>query len=379
MRPLERLFAFFLAVPLVVMSASSVSAHHVDPGDIITVLPKDRIPAITDPRFGQDPQDWLPADSRVIGLIVNGDVRAYPLAILNWHEIVDDVVGGQVVAVTFCPLCGTGIVYDRAVGQDVLVFKVSGKLYKNDLVMYDTATDSLWSQLTGEGILGTYHGFLLDLVTSSTMSWQDWKGLHPETKLLDRPRDASGNFVRDYLANPYAGYEGSASVWFPRGNIDPYKVLSPKELVLGLVLGNQARAYPESVLKDEPAVNDVLGGVSILVTSSRGVMKAWDRGNATFHLSGEGRVEDERGNLFDMITGVGPSGALVEIPAVTAFWFAWYDFYPATSIYGFLDLAPRAPLREDRTLVPWLAVFVSVVAVAAGVVYWVRRRRGHRG
>ncbi len=355
----------------------SVRADHVDPGDIISVLAPDAIPAVTDPSFDRDSPDWLPADARVIGFSVNGDARAYPLAILSWHEIVDDVVGGRPVAVTYCPLCGTGIVFNRTVGAEVLVFKVSGKLYKNDLVMYDTATQSLWSQLLGNGILGTYHGAFLELVTSATMAWSEWRGLHPDTKLLDRPRDASGNFLRDYSLNPYAGYESSPSVYFPQGNVDPYKVLDPKEPVLGVFLGNQARAYPQSVLAKEPVVNDVLGGVPILVTYAGGVMRAWERGDRTFRGAGEAIVEDDAGNAYDAITGAGTSESLVEVPAVTSYWFAWYDFYPSTSIYGFLDLPPRPPLNPAGT--PPFLLALPAIAVVVGLVYWARRKFHRRG
>lgn len=354
----------------------SIRADHVDPDDIITVLPPDAIPAVTDPSFGRDSPDWLPADARVVGLALDGDARAYPLAILSWHEIVDDVVGGRPVAVTYCPLCGTGISYDRTVGSERLVFKVSGKLYKNDLVMYDTATQSLWSQLLGNGILGAYHGTSLELLTSTTIAWSEWRGLNPGTKVLDRPRDASGDFLRDYSRDPYAGYENSPDVYFPQGNADPYKVLDPKELVLGVFLGNEARAYPRYVLAKEPVVNDVLGEIPILVTSAGGVMKAWDRGNRTFHAAGESMVEDDAGRRYDAITGAGSSGALVEVPAVTSYWFAWYDFYPSTSIYGFLDLAPRPPL--EPTGVPAALFGVPAAAIVAGLVYWAHRRSRRR-
>ncbi len=360
-----------LAAAMALLS-QSVRADHVNPADIITVLPPDAIPAITSPSFGADPPDWLPGSARVIGLVVNGDARAYPLAILNWHEIVDDLVGGRPEVVTYCPLCGTGIVFNRTVGTEVLVFKVSGKLYKNNLVMYDTATQSLWSQLLANGILGAFHGAFLELVTSATMDWSDWRGLHPDTKLLDRPRNADGSFLRDYSTNPYDGYESSPEVYFPQVNVDPYKVLNPKEPVLGVFVGNQARAYPQSVLAAEPVVNDVLGGVPILVTYAGGVMKAWERGGRVFHAAGVAAAEDEAGQVYDAITGNGTSGHLVEVPAVTSYWFAWYDFYPSTSIYGFLNLPPRPPLRPWGTLAVLFAI--PAVAIVAGLVYWARHK-----
>lgn len=356
------------------LEAHRTSADHIGRGELIDVLPKDAIPAILAPSFDRDSPSWLPDDWLVIGVQIGGDARAYPIAILNWHEIVDDVVGGTAVAVSFCPLCGTAIVFDRTVGSTVLTFGVSGKLYRNDLVMYDHQTESYWAQLLGESIFGTYHGTRLSLHTSSTMRWADWRADHAETRLLDRPRDEAGNFLRNYNRDPYAGYAGSESVSFPQTNVAPYDRLHPKELVLGVFLGGDARAYPVSVLRERSAVNDVFGGIPLLVTHADGVMKAWERGNRTFVVSGDLAVADDAGNTFDSITGTGPSGALVEIPAVTAFWFAWYDFYPATSIYGVDGLPPR-PTFPALTLA---LVAGAIAAVAVAIVVFRRVRSGRR-
>ncbi len=360
-----------------VAESPSVRGDHVNPNDIITVLPPDAIPAITNPSFDDD-IGWLPGSAWAIGVSIGGVARAYPLAILNWHEIVDDVVGGIPIAVTYCPLCGTGIVFERTVGSEVLVFKVSGKLYKNDLVMYDTSTESLWSQLVGEGILGAYHGTRLSLVTSATMAWDEWRALHPDTKLLDRPQNRNGEFLRNYDVNPYAGYDRSDEVHFPQGNIDPYRVLEPKEPVLGVFLGKEARAYPQSILSKERVVNDVLGGTPLLATYASGVMKAWERGNRTFRVANETAVSDEEGRVYDAISGQGAVDSLAEIPAVAAYWFAWYDFYPSTTIYGYLDLRPRAPLTPSPFPIALLALGLVAFAGAATLLY-VRRRVRRRG
>jgi hypothetical protein len=356
-----------------ILVAQRTSADHLGRGELISVLPKDAIPAILVPSFDRDESSWLRDDWLVIGLEINGDARAYPIAILNWHEIVNDVVGGENLAVTFCPLCGTSLVFDRTVESTVLTFGVSGKLYRNDLVMYDHQTESYWAQLLGEGIFGAYHGTRLDLRTSSTMRWAEWRADHPGTKLLDRPTDGSGSYLRDYDRDPYAGYAGSESVYFPQTNIAPYDRLHPKEPVLGVFLGGDARAYPLSVLRNEPVVNDVLGGVPLLVTHANGVMKAWERGDAPFQAFGDDAVVDEAGNTYDRITGVGSSGALVEIDAVTVFWFAWYDFFPATSIYG-VDGLPSRPTFPILTFV----AAVGATAAALGAILAMRRGRRHR-
>ncbi|MGQ0796533.1 MAG: DUF3179 domain-containing protein, partial [Methanobacteriota archaeon] len=344
-------------------------------GELIDVLPKDAIPAILAPSFDADNPSWLSDGWRVIGLEIDGDARAYPIAILNWHEIVNDVVGGNAVAVTFCPLCGTAIVFDRTVGSSSLTFGVSGKLYRNDLGMYDHQTESHWAQLLGESILGEHHGTRIGTYSSSTMPWADWRADHPTTRLLDRPRDEAGNFLRNYNADPYAGYAGSESVYFPQTNVAPYDRLHPKELVLGVALGGDARAYPLSVLRDRPVVNDVLGGIPLLVTHADGVLKAWERGNRTFVASGDAAAVDEAGNTYDRLTGMGSSGPLVEIPAVTAFWFAWFDFFPATSVYG-VDELPSRPTLPVSTL--GLVAGVAAGAFVAAVVLARRVRRSRR-
>lgn len=377
MRGLAESSRIALLAVILLLSATPARGDHVSEGDIVEVLPRDAIPAILNPRFGGDPS-WLHPESRVIGLDIAGDARAYPIAILNWHEIVNDVVGGEPIAITFCPLCGTGIVFERTVGDRILTFGVSGRLYKNDLVMYDHQTESYWTQVLGEAIRGAFHGTRLVALTGTTLSWSEWLDSHPDTKLLDRPVDDRGQFLRDYAYDPYAGYASSPEIWFPRGNVDPYRVLDPKALVLGVVLGGRARAYPESTLREEGAVNDVLGDVPVLVTNVDGAMKAWERGERTFRPGTDRMVVDDLGNAFDAISGRGESGQLTEIHAITAFWFAWYDFYPATSIYGFDDLQP-APDPASAVFAWSIAAAAGTAAVAAAVAVRRLRRKARRG
>jgi len=368
-----------LLVVVLVVTVQPARGDHVAESDIVSVLEKDTIPAILEPSFGTEDPDWLSPSSLVIGIAIGGDARAYPIAILNWHEIVNDVVGGTPVAITFCPLCGTGIVFGRIVNGETLTFGVSGRLYKNDLVMYDHQTESYWTQLLGEGVLGFYHGTRLTVVTSATLSWSQWRDLHPDSQLLDRPVDDRGRFLRDYGYDPYGAYASSPEVWFPQGNVDPYKVLHPKERVLGVVLGGQARAYPESTLKTERVVNDVLGGVPLLVSYVDGVMKAWERGERTFVSSGGPTMADDRGNAYDMISGHGASGNLTEIQATTAFWFAWYDFYPATSIYGITDLRPAPPPNLWEGIPFWASLAGAAIVAAAFLRRFRKRSRARRG
>jgi len=346
----------------VLFSAVPSGATHVDPSEIVYVLAPDAIPAITEPQLTTDDR-WLSPSDPVVGVAVGGDARAYPIRILNWHEVVNDWVDGRAVAVTFCPLCGTGIAYDRSANGQQLVFKVSGKLYKNDLVMYDTGTGSLWSQLLGEAIQGPLHGSRLSLVSSATMAWSDWKLLHPETRLLARPRVADGSFQRNYDVDPYEGYALSTAVWFPQGNVDTTSGLHPKEYILGVVLNGVAKAYPYRFLSVERVVNDAVGGEPIVVTFSRDTARAFSRPSGNFTFVDEATMRDEDGITHDLLTGraLGGGQDLVPVAAKESFWFAWFDFYPDTEVYRVGRVAGKRPAPS-----PSLPLFLAVAAGAMG-------------
>src|SRR5262249_61078796 len=145
----------------------------------------DGIPAIDRPTFvgSADAAAWIVAKEPVLALQINGDARAYPLPILMWPEIVNDVVGGVPVTVTFCPLCNSGIVFERVVDETTLDFGTSGKLYKSDLVMYDRQSHSLWAQMEGRAIVGTYAGTRLKLIQANTISFEERRATHPGRKV----------------------------------------------------------------------------------------------------------------------------------------------------------------------------------------------------
>ena len=158
---------------------------------------------------------WLSAQDPVIVFAANGDARAYPLAILIWHEIVNDSVGGQPVAVTFCPLCNASIVFDRTFAGDVLDFGTTGKLRNSDLIMYDRQTETWWQQFTGQGIVGKHAGEQLDFLASQVISFADFAAEFPDGQVLARPP-----VNRSYGANPYTGYDSSTEPFLFRGELD---------------------------------------------------------------------------------------------------------------------------------------------------------------
>jgi Protein of unknown function (DUF3179) len=184
--------------------------------------PRDGIPAITGPvmipataETRLDPREpvlvWLPA---------TGPARAYPIRYLMWHEIVNDAAAGQHAAITFCPLCNTGIVFDPVVAGRVLDFGVSGLLRHSDMIMYDRQTDSWWQQATGEGIAGTHAGQRLVPLLSWMESWESFAAAHPDGLVMDAP-----DFPRAYGLNPYQGYDSGRPFLyagdFPDNGLDP--------------------------------------------------------------------------------------------------------------------------------------------------------------
>ena len=179
--------------------------------------PKDGIPSIDNPVFVpvSQPGDLSPTEP-VISLEIDGDARAYPLQILIWHEIVNDVVGGKPVAVTYCPLCNSGVVFDRVIDGQVSEFGTTGKLRRSDMVMYDRLTESWWQQFLGEAIVGELTGTVLDIFPSRMESLERFAARHPDGQLLvpTNPR------IRNYGRNPYAGYDSGSWPFLYRGQYD---------------------------------------------------------------------------------------------------------------------------------------------------------------
>ncbi|MCT7377927.1 DUF3179 domain-containing protein [Chelativorans salis] len=178
--------------------------------------PRDGIPSIDDPKFAAaSAVPDIEAREPVIQFGLGGDIRAYPLRVLTWHEIVNDVVGGVPVAVTYCPLCNAALVFDRRLDDRVLEFGTTGKLRNSDLVMYDRQTESWWQQFTGEAIVGTLNGRKLKLLPSRIVAFSAFREAYSGGPVLV-PNDPS---FRDYGRNPYASYDSSATPFLYRGDL----------------------------------------------------------------------------------------------------------------------------------------------------------------
>jgi len=239
---------------------------------------RDGIPAIDRPRFVAAAQaDYLQDRDRVLGISRNGVTKAYPIMMLNYHEIVNDRFGGEAIVVTYCPLCGTGMTFIASVDGSVRDFGVSGLLYNNDVLLYDRASSSLWSQLMKQAVTGPLRGTPLPQVAMSHTTWGDWRRRYPDTLILSTDTGTR----RDYRRSPYAGYASSEEVYFPMGRID--RLYHPKEQVIGLSLGDKSKAYPFAELsRTHGKLRDSFSKREIVIR-----FDAENRSGAVFGIDGE--------------------------------------------------------------------------------------------
>ena len=255
--------------------------------------PKDGIPAIDIPQFTPAKEvDWLGEREPLILVEVGRETRAYPIQILMWHEIANDQIGDVPIAVTFCPLCNTAIVFDRRVGGQVTSFGTTGKLRDSDLVMYDRETESWWQQFSGEALVGERTGTKLEQLPARIVSWEEFRREHPAGLVLNRDT----GFVRDYGQNPYVGYDSiDSSPIFATRNGDDDR-LPPKERVVYIEVGEEAFALPLSSLAKKRTITLETGGREIEVRWKGGVASALDGpgiasgrdvGSVTVTLDGE--------------------------------------------------------------------------------------------
>jgi hypothetical protein len=298
--------------------------------NVQSVLPRDAIPSIDDPAFGT--AYFGDADDEVI--VVDGDPpRAYPIRILSYHEVVNDVVEERPVAVTWCPICWSAVVYDRTVNGQTLTFGMSGKLADDALVMYDRETESEWKQTTGTAIGGDLEGTRLSMLSSPMVSWERFTTDHPDGVVLQPVRgDGTTQSSRAiYDMEPYERYaagsefglygmrgEGERRSW-DRTDIDA------KTVVLGVEVEDEAVGYP--VPRIEAAggvVTDSIGDQSIVVIATEDGIHAFENLGFTFERRGDSIHAD--GTTWDAATGESAGGRRLErIPVRRLFAFAWQD------------------------------------------------------
>ncbi len=274
--------------------------------------PRDGIPALNNPKFisASKGDRFLGKHDKVLAIEYNGVAKAYPIRILNWHEVVNDDFNGKPLLVTWCPLCMSGIAYDPQNAGARLIFGVSGKVYKSNLLMYDRETGSLWSQMLQKAVTGPLAGAALKMIPVEHTTWKYWRAQHPDTLVLS----PDTGFKRDdYGLDPYTKYvEQGQPVFLSSQHSKAAKEdgkaakenIYPMEPVLGLTVGGIHKAYPFSVLKKKPAqFADEVGDKTVLIHFDRKSKTAW--------------ATNESGGI---------------LPTTTMFWFSWLAFYPQTQV-----------------------------------------------
>ncbi len=226
--------------------------------------PKDGIPPIDNPKFVSvtDAKDFVEDSTLGILIKLNEDIRFYPYNILVWHEIVNDEVGGKPLSITFCPLCATGIVFEREVDSKILDFGTSGKLYQSNLVMYDRQSDTFWSQAEGRAIRGELFPTTLTRYPSSIVEFSKAAKLNPNMKVLS----TKTGYVRDYKRNPYQGYENTEDIYFPINH--PDRRLPAKLVIYGISVDGKFKAYDYLKLIDKKKLEDTLNGHKLEISVS---------------------------------------------------------------------------------------------------------------
>jgi hypothetical protein len=324
-----------------------------NPKFVVDVLSPDDIPAITAPAFGSLGQaaEWLGPDAPVLVVRDGETARAYPLAILELHEVVDDSIGQTPVAITYSPIANAAVVFGRRARGLTLTFGTSGKVYRSDLVMYDRETKSLWPQLLGAAAAGELKGATLPIVPSQIASFAGFAATFPDGTVLVRPGTAPYDFT------PYVGYDSRVAPYqgFFGGLLDGR--MQAMERVVGVADGGVARAYPYAALsaRGNPAIVQEAdyavfwGGTarSPLNTSriaegrmvgSSGVFRPVARGRTLHFLTAGGTIKDrETGSTWSLegraLSGPLKGAELPEVEHLDAFWFAWAAFRPSTTVW----------------------------------------------
>lgn len=261
--------------------------------------PRDGIPSINKPKFISPAKAGFMKDDDIVLSFTEGKVtRAYPLRVLVWHEIVNETIDGRPILVTYCPLCGTAMIFDRTVKGKVRNFGVSGLLYQSDVLMYDRESESLWSQLEMQAVSGTLSGTELEWLPSRQMTWKAWKAQHPDGEVLS----TDTGHKRDYGANAYAAYFRSGDTLFPVPKTR--EDLPQKDWVVGVIANGEAMAFPVELLAKHRKAE---------LRGSKGVV----------------RVSYDPDSRLAIATG----GDGKTMPTVTVFWFAWQAFNPETSVW----------------------------------------------
>ena len=301
--------------------------------EIPTLMNPDTIPALD--------AEYLGDGELVFGAAVNGEYRAYPLRIMDWHELLNDEIGGEPVALSYCTLCRSGILFHaRGPNGKRMSFGTSGLLYRSNKLMFDRETESLWSNLTGKPVIGPLaeDPIQLEVLSLTLTTWGEWRWRHPTTTVLDLEPLA---FYYPFDYQPGAADEARAGVSFPVWKKNDR--LERNEEVYVLRIDGHPKAFVVERALAKGVVNDAVGTVRVvLVADSRsGSIRAYERGERSFRWNDEDQLVDDRERTWSLTEealtttndGVETEN-LKRLPGHVAFWFGWYGFYPDTDLWG---------------------------------------------
>lgn len=299
---------------------------------------KDGIPSLDNPDLiPAVDAEYLRGDDLVFGVSINGDARAYPLRIMGWHEMFNEVIGGVPVALAYCTLCGSGILFETDVAgrSDPFVFGSSGFLYRSNKLMFDRGTNSLWNQYTGEPVIGPLadSGIALKQRPVVITSWDKWKASNPSTKVLSvntghRRNYGSGVVYNEYFASP--------DLMFP-AQVDQ-KSHAQKDYVFAIRQFGAARAWPLDAFVGMPVINDGISDTPLLLVGDAEArsVRAYERGSRTF-TTAAGRIKDQDGAEWSVTESavIGPDGTrLPRVAGHISYWFAWDNYMgDAATVY----------------------------------------------
>ncbi len=303
---------------------------------------KDGIPAITGPDFAsQGKVSYLSDHDLVLGFADGDDIRAYPHAILDWHEIINDNTANHSLAIIYCPLTGTGIGWDREINGKETTFGVSGLLYNTNIIPYDRETDSNWSQLLLKSVNGDLKGITAKTYNLFETTWKTWKEMYPSTKVVT----SQTGYNRNYGRYPYGNYKTSENLIFPVSNNDHR--LEPKERVLGIIVNEEAKVYRfDKSTPSNKVISDTFQGQKLVVVKNTNAnfMVAFKRilsGGTELNFEAiqdrlPAILKDSEGTIWDVfgrgISGPRAGQQLETVPQMMGYWFAFPAFYPDLEI-----------------------------------------------
>lgn len=298
---------------------------------------KDGIPALANPDYTTaDEASFLQKDEQVFGVSFNGESRAYPFRIMDWHEMVNDRVGGQPFSISYCTLCGAGIAFDTSRdNREPYIFGSSGLLYRSNKLMYDRGTDTLWKALSGEPAMGPLvgKGDMLPVLPLTVTTWGAWRQQHPETTVITRDT----GHQRDYRPGAaYGSYFGSDELMFPVWTDNPADMdLARKDWLWVVVLDGARKAYPLRDLADQPILHDRFNDTDLVLITDPTTQAVRVYAGDDRQLQ---RVDDawQVGGTAVTLTAQAITGSDIHWPRVAghrAYWFTWGAFFPNAPVY----------------------------------------------